>query len=72
VDQIVVACVVRTDGSDAGEADIQAFLRERVSSYKVPRHVLFFADGEIPMTGSEAKVRDDGLLALVADRLNGE
>ena len=72
VDQIVVACIVRTDGSDAGEADIQAFLRERVSSYKVPRHVLFFADGEIPMTGSEAKVRDDGLLALVADRLNGE
>jgi hypothetical protein len=43
-----------------------------VSGYKVPRHVLFFADGEIPMTGSEAKVRDDGLLALVADRLNGE
>jgi fatty-acyl-CoA synthase len=63
---------VRTDGSEAGEADIQAFLRERVSGYKVPRHVLFFADGEIPMTGSEAKVRDDGLLALVADRLNGE
>jgi fatty-acyl-CoA synthase len=72
VDQIVVACIVRTDGSEAGEADIQAFLRERVSGYKVPRHVLFFADGEIPMTGSEAKVRDDGLLALVADRLNGE
>jgi fatty-acyl-CoA synthase len=63
---------VRTEGSEAGAADIQAFLRERVSSYKVPRHVLFFADGEIPMTGSEAKVRDDGLLALVADRLNGE
>jgi fatty-acyl-CoA synthase len=72
VDEVVVACIVRTDGSEAGEADIQAFLRERVSSYKVPRHVLFFADGEIPMTGSEAKVRDDGLLALVADRLNGE
>jgi acyl-CoA synthetase (AMP-forming)/AMP-acid ligase II len=72
VDQIVVACIVRTDGSEAGEADIQAFLRERVSGYKVPRHVLFFVDGEIPMTGSEAKVRDDGLLALVADRLNGE
>jgi acyl-CoA synthetase (AMP-forming)/AMP-acid ligase II len=72
VDHVVVACIVRTDGSDAGEADIQAFLRERVSSYKVPRRVLFFADGEIPMTGSEAKVRDDGLLALVADRLNGE
>jgi acyl-CoA synthetase (AMP-forming)/AMP-acid ligase II len=72
VDQIVVACIVRTDGSEAGEADIQAFLRERVSGYKVPRHVLFFADGEIPMTGSEAKVRDDGLLALVAARLNGE
>jgi acyl-coenzyme A synthetase/AMP-(fatty) acid ligase len=72
VDEVVVACVVPTDGAEAGatgEAGIKAFLRERVSSYKVPRHVLFFADDEMPMTGSDAKVRDDALRALVADRL---
>jgi fatty-acyl-CoA synthase len=69
VDEVVVACIVPTEGAEPTEADIQAFLRERVSGYKVPRHVLFFADGEIPMTGSDAKVRDEELLALVADRL---
>ena len=43
--------------------------RERVAAYKVPKHVLFFADGEIPMTTSATKVRDEELLALVAARL---
>jgi fatty-acyl-CoA synthase len=69
VDEVVVACIVPTEGAEAGEADIRAFLRERVSSYKVPRHVLFFAEREMPMTGSDAKVRDDALRALVAERL---
>ena len=30
---------------------------------------LGFADGEIPLTSSETKVRDEALLALVLDRL---
>ena len=65
----MVACVTLKDGADATEADIQAFLRERVASYKVPKHVLFFADGEIPMTSSDTKVRDAELTALVEVRL---
>ncbi|MEQ1786799.1 MAG: class I adenylate-forming enzyme family protein [Acidimicrobiales bacterium] len=69
LDQVVVACVTLKDGAHATEADVQAFLRERVASYKVPKRVLFFADGDIPMTGSDTKVRDDRLLALVAARL---
>ena len=36
-----------------------------MAPYKVPKHVLFFADGEIPMTTSDTKVRDDALIALV-------
>ena len=47
----------------------RAFLRERVAAYKVPKHVLFFEDDEMPMTGSDAKVRDDALLELVHTRL---
>jgi len=31
--------------------------------------VLFFEDDEMPMTGSDAKVRDDALLELVHTRL---
>src|SRR3546814_408412 len=69
LDQIVVACVTLKAGAEATEADIRSFLRERVSSYKVPKRVLFFADGEIPMTTSETKVRDEALLALVHQRL---
>jgi fatty-acyl-CoA synthase len=69
LDQMVVACVILKDGAEATEADVQAFLRERVASYKVPKRVLFFDDGEIPMTGSDTKVRDAELIALVEARL---
>ena len=67
--QVVVLCVVLKEGASASAADIQAFLKERLSAYKVPRHVLFFADGEMPMTGSDIKVRDAELLAMVGERL---
>ena len=69
LDQLVVACVTLKDGATATEDDIRAFLRERVAAYKVPKRVLFFADGEIPMTGSATKVRDADLLRLAQDRL---
>ncbi len=72
LDQLVVACITLKDGVEATEAGIQAFLRERVAAYKVPKRVLFFADGEIPMTTSATKVRDDDLLALVTERLAAE
>ena len=71
VDEIVVLAVTLKDGASASEDEIKAFLRERVASYKVPKRVLFFAEGEIPMTGSDTKVRDTELVALVAARLKG-
>ncbi len=67
--EIVVLCVTLKDGAGASEDEIKAFLRERVAAYKVPRHVLFFEEGEIPMTRSATKVRDDDLVALVEARL---
>ena len=69
LDQVVVACIVLKEGSGATEDDIRSFLRERVAAYKVPKRVLFFDDGEIPMTGSATKVRDEALLAAVHARL---
>lgn len=69
LDELVVACITLKDGAEATAEDIQGFLRERVAAYKVPKRVLFFADGEIPMTGSDTKVRDDALAALVEHRL---
>ena len=67
--EIVVACVTLADGAEATGEEIQAFLRDRIASYKVPRIVLFFADGEIPMTAAGSKVRDPELAALVSARL---
>jgi acyl-CoA synthetase (AMP-forming)/AMP-acid ligase II len=72
LDQIVVACITLKEGAEATDADIRDFLRSRVAAYKVPKRVLFFDDGEIPMTSSDTKVRDDALLDLVADRLAAE
>jgi fatty-acyl-CoA synthase len=69
LDQAVVACIVLRDDQAATAEDVKAFLRERIAPYKVPRHVLFFEDDEMPMTGSDAKVRDDALLELVHARL---
>ena len=69
LDELVVACITLKEGAVATEESIQSFLRDRVASYKVPKRVLFFDDGEIPMTTSDTKVRDDALVALVAERL---
>lgn len=68
--EVVVACVVLRDGQHATEEDIRSFLRGRVATYKVPRHVLFLDEHEMPMTGGDAKVRDDGLVRLVQERLD--
>lgn len=65
--ELVVACIELK--GEATEQDIVAFLKERVASYKVPKRVLFFEDGEIPMTASKTKVRDDELIALVMEKL---
>lgn len=70
LDQIVALCVELKDGSTATELEIISFLRERLASYKVPKKVLFFADGEIPLNRSGTKVQDAQLLLMVKGRLN--
>ncbi len=67
--EVVTLCVELLDGADATEGELRTFLAHRVARYKVPRHVLFFASGELPTTGSDAKIRDDELIAIAADRL---
>jgi acyl-coenzyme A synthetase/AMP-(fatty) acid ligase len=67
--QVVVLCTVLKDGAATNQTAIQDFLRQRLAAYKVPRHVLFFSDGEVPMTRSDTKVRDAELMRLVQARL---
>ena len=70
LDEIVVACIVCKDGAEADRGrHPRVPAASGSSSYKVPKRVLFFADGEIPMTASDTKVRDEALLELVLERL---
>ncbi|MGY5207330.1 AMP-binding protein [Nocardia gipuzkoensis] len=66
--EVVVACVVPHTGATVDGAQLRAFLRERLASYKVPRHVLLFAEEDIALTGS-AKIKSSDLRQLAAKRL---
>jgi fatty-acyl-CoA synthase len=47
--EILVAFV---EADDVAAADVKSFLRERVASFKVPSHILFRSDAEIPRVAS--------------------
>lgn len=66
--EIVVACVVARPGTEVDEGGVRAYVREHASSFKVPKHVLFFADGELPSTGSD-KVQHAELRRLAVARI---
>lgn len=66
--EIVVLCVVPTQGFDVDEAAIRSFLRERLAAYKVPRRVLVFREDELSYTGTQ-KVQLEPLRAAAQARL---
>jgi acyl-coenzyme A synthetase/AMP-(fatty) acid ligase len=66
--EIVVAAVVPRDGVDLDLPDLQAQLRSRISSFKVPRELIAIAQDEVPMLHSN-KVGRRLLQALIAERL---
>lgn len=66
--ELVVSCIVREPGSSLDEAAVKAFAAKSLSAYKVPRRVLFIAEGEIALSGSN-KVKTAVLRELVAKRL---
>lgn len=66
--EVVVACIVPHDGASPLAEEIRGFLRDRLASYKVPRHVLFFDDADIALTGS-AKIKSSDLRELAEARL---
>ncbi|MCB1688876.1 MAG: long-chain fatty acid--CoA ligase, partial [Halioglobus sp.] len=51
--EIVVSCIVPVDGVVLDEKAIVNYLKEHLASYKVPREVLFFAEGDFALTGNE-------------------
>ncbi|MGA9674538.1 MAG: class I adenylate-forming enzyme family protein [Mycobacterium sp.] len=68
--EVVVSCVVPHDDVILYTEQLLAFLRQRLASYKVPRHVLFFCEDEVALTGN-AKIKAGELRELAAKRLAG-
>jgi acyl-CoA synthetase (AMP-forming)/AMP-acid ligase II len=71
LDEVVVACVVPLENVILTEDQVRQFLRGKLSTYKIPRRVLFFTEDELPRTASDkfdvAKIRD-----IATDRLARE
>jgi acyl-CoA synthetase (AMP-forming)/AMP-acid ligase II len=66
--EMVVACVVREAGATLDEDMVRAFVSKHLSSYKVPRRVLFLQEGDLDLTGS-SKVKLAPLREYAARRL---
>lgn len=66
--EIVVSCIVREEGHAVTEQDVIAFLKARLSSYKVPRKVLFVTAEDLNLTGS-AKIKPAEVRELAARKL---
>ena len=67
----VVAAFVEPSGSDLTEEDVRSFVRERASRFKVPSHVFFRTEEQLPrlQTGKVPKPRlvEEALRELGAD-----
>ncbi|WP_205527300.1 class I adenylate-forming enzyme family protein [Solimonas sp. K1W22B-7] len=68
--EMVVACIVPEEGAQVDEAAVRAFAAQRLSSYKVPRRVLFLEEADLAMTASN-KIKTAQLRELAARRLAG-
>jgi acyl-CoA synthetase (AMP-forming)/AMP-acid ligase II len=69
--EMVVACVVPEEDAKLDEKTITAFAAKQLSSYKVPRRVLFIAESDVTLTSSN-KVKTAPLRELAARRLSGD
>jgi fatty-acyl-CoA synthase len=46
------AWIVRTEGHDLREEDLQSWLKPQLAGYKLPRNIWFIADSDLPKTGT--------------------
>ena len=61
-------CALPIAGEELDAEEIRSYLRDRLSAYKVPRVVLFFAEDEIQFTGNQ-KIQVGPLRAAATTRL---
>lgn len=66
----LVAAIVLEEGARVSASALRAYLKSRLSSYKVPRHVVFMHAEDVPMTAT-AKVYRPALKRVLAAKLFG-
>jgi acyl-CoA synthetase (AMP-forming)/AMP-acid ligase II len=66
--QMVAAAVVPAPGAALSEAALRAALRETLSSYKVPRRIVFIAHDDVPRTAT-GKLKLFELADMIAERI---
>ena len=69
--EIVVVCAVPAPGKQPTPETVRAFMKEHVSSYKLPRRTLFFEQADLELTANE-KIRLEPLRKVVLARLAAE
>ncbi len=65
--QRIVAAVVPAPGAQPSEASLKAELKELISSYKIPKHIIFITDDEIKLTAT-GKLRLTEMSDMLAER----
>jgi len=68
IGEMVVSAVVPAPGATPTEEDLRAQLRGRLSSFKIPRRIVFIGDDDVPRT-TTGKVRLTDLADVVAAHL---
>jgi fatty-acyl-CoA synthase len=66
LDEVGIAFIIRTDGTNLTEEEVLAHVKGRIASFKIPRHVIFV--DEFPMTSS-GKIQKVKLRALALEIL---
>lgn len=67
--EVVAAAVVPAAGAAPTEEGLRSALRERLSSFKIPRRIVFIDDDAVPLT-TTGKVRLFDLAAMIESRLD--
>jgi len=70
MDEMVAAVVAKRPLTDLDEPELQQFLRSQLSSFKVPKRIVFMAQEDLPRTASQ-KIRKAALVELVVARSSG-
>jgi acyl-CoA synthetase (AMP-forming)/AMP-acid ligase II len=71
--EAIVLAAVPAEGHSVDPVALRAFLRENLAAYKVPRHVLLFAESDVSYTGTRklqvAPLLEQAQARLAADRV---